>query len=150
MSLFKDLEYVSNPYVKSLLISKLRLIQAKNISIHFECKYDINDVNIGIFDFIRLIGIAIDNAIEETENQSNGKIQIIIINEPTQLSFNIDNTIKNNSDLSNIFIEGFTTKENHSGLGLVNVKEIKRKYPNLFILYDKDENWFHFQVTITN
>lgn len=150
MSLFKDLEYVSNPYIKSLLISKLRLIQAKDINIHFECKYDINNVNIGIFDLIRLIGIAIDNAIEETENQPDGKIQIIMINESTQLTFNVNNTIKNNSDLSKITAEGFTTKEKHSGLGLVNVTEIKRKYPNLFTLYDKDEGWFHFQITITN
>lgn len=148
MQLFKDLNNVQNPYLKSLLISKLTLIHQNNITCHFECRDTVNDVLINVFDLVRLLGISIDNAIEATKNQKNGEIQIAIIEETAQLSFVINNTTEEHTDISDMMQEGFTTKQHHSGVGMVNVQDIKKKYPNLFVQYRKNGKWFNLNLAI--
>lgn len=148
MQLFKNLNNVENPYLKSLLISKLTLIHQNNIVCHFECRDTVKDALINIFDLVRLLGISIDNAIEATKNQAHGEIQIAIIEEKAQLSFIINNTTTEQTDVNEMMQEGFTTKQHHSGLGLVNVQDIKRKYPNLFVQYRKNNQWFNLNIVI--
>lgn len=148
MQLFKDLNNVKNPYLKSLLISKLTLINQNNIICHFECRDSIDDILINIFDLVRLLGISFDNAIEATKNQKNGEIQVAIIEEKKQLSFIINNTTTIKTDINEIMEEGFTTKKHHSGLGLVNIQDIKKKYPNLFVQYRNNESWFKLNIVI--
>lgn len=147
---FKDLEYVGNPYIKSILISKFKSIKSANIACYFECKNDINEIDMDIFDLIRIIGVSIDNAIEETEKQKNGKIQIILINQNRQVDIIIKNTTSNKIPISKMKEYGFSTKENHSGLGIVDVQDIKKKYRNLLIYYDVIDSWFCVQISIIN
>lgn len=147
---FKDLEYVGNPYIKSILISKFKSIKSANIECYFECKNDINEIDMDIFDLIRIIGVSIDNAIEETEKQKNGKIQIILINQNRQVDIIIKNTTSNKIPISKMKEYGFSTKENHSGLGIVDVQDIKKKYRNLLIYYDVIDSWFCVQISIIN
>lgn len=148
MQLFKDLNNVSNPYLKSLLISKLTIINQNNINCHFECRDVVNDISINIFDLIRLLGISFDNALEATKYQPHGEIRVAIIQEKQQLSFIINNTTTDKTDVSEMMQEGFTTKKHHSGLGLVNIQDIKKKYPNLFVQYRKNEQWFNLNIVI--
>ena len=148
MQLFKDLNNVQNPYLKSLLISKLTLINQNKIDCHFECRDIVNEVSINIFDLVRLLGISIDNAIEATKDQEKGQIQIALIQEAAQLSFVINNTTTEKTDISEMMQEGFTTKQHHTGLGLVNVQDIKKKYPNLFVQYRKNNKWFNLNIVI--
>lgn len=148
MQLFKDLNNVQNPYLKSLLISKLTLINQNQTSCHFECRDVVNEIPITIFDLVRLLGISFDNAIEATKNQEHGEIQVAIIQEKQQLSFVINNTTTEQTDLSDMMQEGFTTKQHHSGLGMVNVQDIKKKYPNLFVQYRKNDKWFNLNIVI--
>ncbi len=150
MDNFKDLEYVSNPYIKSLLISKLKLMKSNNIDCYFECKSNIETVNINIFDLIRLLGVSIDNAIESVNEQKNGKIQIILIETDNQLEITIKNTVNKIPSVSQFKEYGFSTKKDHSGIGMVNVQDIKKKYRNLLVYYNTINNWFCIQMVITN
>lgn len=146
---FKDLEYISNPYIKSLMISKLKTIKSNNIDCYFECKSDIDNVSINIFDLIRLMGASIDNAIEAVKEQPSGKIQIILINTDGQLEISIKNTIVKHISVSKIEQYGFSSKKNHDGLGMINIQDIKKKYKNLLVSYNTRNNWFSMQFTIT-
>ena len=148
MQLFKDLGNVQNPYLKSLLISKLTLINQEKINCQFECRDVVNQVSIDIFDLVRLLGISIDNAIEATKNQTNGTIQIAIV-QNGQLTFLINNTATKKVDLKTMMQSGYTTKKNHSGFGMVNIQEIQKKYPNLFIQYHQTNDQFKLSIQIT-
>ena len=148
MQLFKDLGNVQNPYLKSLLISKLTLISQNKINCQFECRDVVNQVAIDVFDLVRLLGISIDNAIEATKQQENGEIQIAIV-QNGQLIFLINNTITDKVDLQTMMQSGYTTKKNHSGFGMVNIQEIQKKYPNLFIQYHQINNQFKLSIQIT-
>lgn len=147
---FKDLEYVSNTYIKSLLLGKFKIMKANNIDCYFECKSDIDKVSINIFDLIRVLGVSIDNAIEAVKNQKEGKIKIILMNSHDQLDITIQNTVAKNIQINEIKNYGFTTKNNHSGLGLVNIQDIKKKYQNLLVHYGIVDNLFSINFVISN
>ncbi|MER2130802.1 MAG: GHKL domain-containing protein [Carnobacterium inhibens] len=148
---FNDLGNIRNPYLKSLLISKLSLISKLKIDCHFECKDVIDEIPIHIFDLVRLLGISFDNAIEESQRVRSGKILILIFQGSIQQEFTIRNRInKQKLSLVTLKQEGYTTKQDHSGLGLVNIQEIRKKYSNLFVNYKMDEDYFTVQLVLTD
>lgn len=146
--IYRDLVHVKVPYLKSLFISKLNKLIQKNIEGTFECAFDLNNVSINEFDVIRLLGITLDNAIEETENIDNGKIFISVINSKENTTFIIKNTSLSNGQPSDLSLPGYTTKKNHLGLGLSTVYEIQKKYSNLLINYSNKNNYFEIQIIL--
>ena len=125
-----------------------KIINQEKINCQFECRDVVNQVSIDIFDLVRLLGISIDNAIEATKNQTNGTIQIAIV-QNGQLTFLINNTATKKVDLKTMTQSGYTTKKNHSGFGMVNIQEIQKKYPNLFIQYHQTNDQFKLSIQIT-
>lgn len=104
---------------------------------------------------LRIIGIGYNNAIEESiELQKNNlkpeiKAMIYQVN-PNELEFTIKNKIYSYSSSNQIETSGFTTKKNHTGLGLANVVQIKQKYDNLSFHHSIKNGWFTFTITIFN
>ncbi|APU72450.1 GHKL domain-containing protein [Companilactobacillus crustorum] len=138
MDLYKDLNNVKNPYLKSLFISKLNKINHYHIRSFFNCSEKLDSVPINIFDLVKLLNQAIDNAILFTKRQEAGKIQLAITKEDRQLAFLINNTVANLP----------TTEREQDYLDLLNIKNLKKKYPNLFIQYSKNDKWFRFHITL--
>lgn len=138
MDLYKDLNNVKNPYLKSLFISKLNKINHYHIRSFFNCSEKLDFVPINIFDLVKLLNQAIDNAILFTKRQEAGKIQLAITKEDRQLAFLINNTVANLP----------TTEREQDYLDLLNIKNLKKKYPNLFIQYSKNDKWFRFHITL--
>ncbi|WP_057880172.1 GHKL domain-containing protein [Companilactobacillus kimchiensis] len=138
MDLYKDLNNVKNPYLKSLFISKLNTINKNNIVSYFNCYDELTDVPINILDLINLLSQAIDNAIEYTKDQEHGAIQLSITKEDQQLAFLINNTVSKVP----------TTKKETDGLEKLHIKNLKKKYSNIFIQYSKNDKWFRFHITL--
>ena len=147
---YKDLIRVKDLQVKSILISKINEIDRNNIKFSFECatKIDNLDKLVNPFDLSRIIGIAFDNAIEESKNNQIGEINAYIFQNGKTFTFEIRNKIKNIPQLSKIQQAGFSTKKNHQGLGLSNINQLKQKYPTLFVNYRINNNWFIFTLNI--
>lgn len=147
---YNDLENLRNIYIKSLFISKMYTIQRKNIDFSFECKYPVEHISIEVFDLVRILGISLDNAIEATIDAKKPMIHVAIIQDENQLEFIIKNTAQEISEgISKLLSLGFTTKEGHLGLGLSNLQEIKKKYPNLYVQYEKSMEQFMVQIILT-
>lgn len=147
---YKDLIRVKDLQVKSILISKINEIDRNNIKFSFECatKIDNLDKLVNPFVLSRIIGIAFDNAIEESKNNQIGEINAYIFQNGKTFTFEIRNKIKNIPQLSKIQQTGFSTKKNHQGLGLSNINQLKQKYPTLFVNYRINNNWFIFTLNI--
>lgn len=141
---------VKDLQAKSILISKINEIDRNNIKFSFECatKIDNLDKLVNPFDLSRIIGIAFDNAIEESKNNQIGEINAYIFQNGKTFTFEIRNKIKNIPQLSKIQQTGFSTKKNHQGLGLSNINQLKQKYPTLFVNYRINNNWFIFTLNI--
>jgi len=139
MELYQDLNNVKNSDLKSLLISKLNIINQDKITCHFHCHNELNEIPIDDLDLITLLSTAIDNAIEFTKRQEHGEIQLDIIQEGQQLAFLINNSITN---------QQLHSEQEKKHLELLKISKLKKKYSNLFIQYNQNEKWFRFHVTL--
>lgn len=149
MEVFKDLTYIKDSYLKSIFINKLQLMLNKGINCQFECRDLIDNPMIDLVDLIRILSIFLDNGIEASLETEEKRMAIGLSKTDTGLTIIIANSYRNNQEsVSKLMEQGYTSKANHSGLGLTNVQEIKNKYPNLFIQYEKEEQLFTVKILI--
>ncbi|HCC07907.1 MAG TPA: hypothetical protein DEP72_07105 [Clostridiales bacterium] len=131
-----DLSKIDEPSLKSLLFSKLTDATNKNIKIILETSDSVSDIHIGASDLCEIIGVFLDNAIEECEklDMNARRIEIIIDNSDSSYMIVIANTYKEKPDINKLFKKGFTTKsgDNH-GVGLYEVKNILNSYNNILL-----------------
>lgn len=144
-------EIINNPGVYSILSSKYHKADEKNIKINLEFFLDLNTLNMKIYEFTRMFGILLDNAIEATSECEEKLINIKFRNEPNknrQLVI-VENTFNDkNLNIDDIFQKGVSGKENHTGLGLWEVRKILKKNNNLNLYTKKDNNLFIQQLEI--
>lgn len=153
---YKDTNHIQVKTLKSLIITKLNAIYQAGIPYDFECRQTIASIpgNVDELDLVRVIGIAFDNALEESQSLSerNGhpEIQAMLYQETTDsLEFEIRNKIvPGKRQHTNLASKGFTTKTGHQGLGLANLQDIEQKYPELDISYSVSDGWFDLYLTI--
>lgn len=84
---------------------------------------------IDIIDLTRILGILLDNAIEETSKIPDGIIEIGIKNNKTSCSYIIKNPLTPQTQQTGIHI-GATTKGEGHGKGLVIVQQLLEQYHN--------------------
>ena len=153
---YKDTNHIQVKTLKSLIITKLNAIYQAGIPYDFECRQTIASIpgNVDELDLVRVIGIAFDNALEESQSLSerNGhpEIQAMLYQETTDsLEFEIQNKIvPGKRQHTNLATKGFTTKTGHQGLGLANLQDIEQKYSELDISYNVSDGWFDLYLTI--
>ncbi|MCT7707243.1 MAG: GHKL domain-containing protein, partial [Lactobacillus iners] len=156
---YKDLNHIYVKSIKSIIIPKITELYNLDIPYNFECRNNIRNLpdHVDELDLVRIIGITFDNAIEESKaliaekhDIRSAEVQIMVYSDdPDEFEFEIRNKIQNkNISTSQIQQRGFTTKKDHKGLGLANIKEIESKYPDMSISYTIQDGWFDFYMTI--
>lgn len=144
---FNQYDKIKNSNVKSLLISKAYQIKQYNLSYNFECINPVDLIPIPIFDCIRIFGILIDNAIEAASLTKLRKLSIMLYQDESQLEFIVENSYQDmDIPISYLKKSGFSTKENHSGIGLSTIDEIKKTHKNMFVQFNKTDGFFSVQV----
>lgn len=156
---YKDVNHIYVKSVKSIIISKLTELYNLDIPYNFECRNNIRNLpdHVDELDLVRIIGITFDNAIEESKaliaekhDIRSAEVQIMVYSDgPDEFEYEIRNKIENRKiSTQEIQQRGFTTKKDHKGLGLTNIKEIDSKYPDMSISYTVRDGWFDFYMTI--
>ena len=118
----------SKPAVNALLQAKLQMAEKNEIEMELEIKSDLKTLHMEPWEFCRVIGNIIDNAIFALKLKPDNRYMLVEFAEDLK---NIRINISNNGDIipkeiiNNIFKEGFSTKGTHGdGMGLTIVKEI--------------------------
>lgn len=142
---------INNPGVYSLLTTKYHESEEKGVKVNMSLLLNLSKLNMKIYDFTRVLGILLDNAIDAS-SECEEKVMNIIFRDDTknhrQLII-VENTYKDkNVDTEKIFNKGFTGKENHTGLGLWEVRKILNKSKNLNLYTTKTEKYFSQQIEI--
>lgn len=142
---------VNNPAVYGLLVSKYHKADELNIKINLEVFLDLNTLNMKIYEFSRILGILMDNAIEAASECTEKIINVYIrkdFNINRQLVI-IENTYYlKDIDIERIYEKAYTTKKNNSGIGLWEVRQILKKNTNLNLYTTKDDKFFKQQLEI--
>lgn len=144
---------INNPSVYTILANKYYKADELGIKITLECFIDFNNLYMEIYEFTRILGILMDNAIEASSECNNKTINVTIRNEVKQNRqlLIIENTYKDkNIDVDKIYEKGFSTKANNTGLGLWEVDRIIKKHKNLARFTTKTDKFFKQQIEIYN
>lgn len=143
--------YINNPGIYNLLTSKYHEATEKGIDVNIYFLLDLNDLHMKIYEFARILGILLDNAIEAAE-KSKEKLINISFRKDERNNRNlilIENSYANKDvDTEEIFNKGFTEKENHTGIGLWEVRKILSKNNNINLFTSKTDDLFKQQLEI--
>lgn len=142
---------INNPGIYSLIIAKQYRATELKTNISLEVFFDFNQIHMPIYDFSRILGILLDNAIDAAsqceEKQINLMFRVSQKNH-TQIVC-IENTYNNkNIDTKLIFEKGVTEKDDHMGIGLWEVNQIISKNNNIVLHTSKDDKYFKQQLEI--
>ena len=142
---------INNPGVYNLLTTKYNEAEEKGIKVTLTVLLDLNDLHMKIYEFARILGILLDNAIDAATECDSKVLNIVFRNEAknNRNIILIENTYKDKDvDIDQIFNKGVTGKENHTGLGLWEVKQILKKNNNVNLYTTKNEQYFSQQLEI--
>ena len=120
-----------NSALKSILAAKFIEASEQNISVSLEIPNEIDPKGMELVDFITIVSIFCDNAIEASREAENPAIRMAYLHTGEKQLFVIENAIPQESvAISNIFDFETSSKGENRGMGLYNVMEILKRYPN--------------------
>ncbi|HEM6032278.1 TPA: GHKL domain-containing protein [Streptococcus suis] len=137
------LSNIQNPAVKSLLSSKMLEAQKKGIAISVEVDAEIEPPDLELIEFITILSILLDNAIDAAEQCANGNIVFAYFQEDDRKIVVVENTtVEDKVSTNHIFEYGHSTKGDNRGIGLANVKVILNKYPRFTLSTNSNNHRF--------
>lgn len=146
-----DPDIINNPGVYNLITAKYNEALEKGIKVNLTVLLDLNDLHMKIYEFARILGILLDNAIESA-SECDEKILNIVFRNESKNNRNIiliENTYKDKDvDIEQIFNKGVSGKQNHTGLGLWEIRQILKKNNNVNLYTNKNEKYFSQQLEI--
>ena len=119
---------IKNEQFKAFLYYKISQAVERNVTVSLDiCPDNFSDTVIDFIDLIRIVGILMDNAIEECIGLASGIITIRVFQNDEIVSYKISNTI--DSQKKEIGIKaGVSSKGDNRGNGLIIVQNIIEKY----------------------
>lgn len=117
--------------LKSLLAGKFLKARDKDIVFNVEVPEEIQVEGMSLLDFLTIVSILCDNAIEASAEASRPHVSIAFLKNGAQETFIIENSIKEEGiDISEIFSFGASSKGEERGVGLYTVMKIVESHPN--------------------
>lgn len=161
-SLYKECNYINtidflndkikeNPAIFSVLLSKYRLAEEKNIKMNIEILVDLSKLKSKSYILSRMLGILLDNALEACIEAEDKIVNVLFIKDDikNRVLIKIENTYINKEvDLTKIFEKEYSTKTGNTGLGLWKVRDILSRDKNLDLFTTKDDYMFRQQLEI--
>ncbi len=128
------LKNIKIPQLKGLISSKIIRAQELNINVSIEIMDEIKDIKLDIINVCRIIGILLDNAIEECEIIEGSYLKFGILKNISSMDFIISNSCRENIEpIYKLNSKGFSTKGKNRGLGLAIVDELIEKNNNIVL-----------------
>ena len=144
---------INHPAIYHLLATKYYEADHKNIQINLDVFLDLNEIEerMKIYDFTRILGILLDNAIDAAVECNKKIINVTFRKEMinNMIAVIIQNTYSNKDvDTETIYQKGVSSKANHSGLGLWKIRQILMRNNNLNLFTTKNDEFFTQQFEI--
>lgn len=139
-----------DPAIYGLLLSKISTAEVKDISFNINVNARLKSNQIKAMDFYKIIGILLDNAFEAAEETEDKYVEIFTKNLDNEgILIEISNSTNNKDvDIEKIYQKGYSTKTEHTGIGLWEVKKIVFKSKNCEINTFTNDNIFTQQLKI--
>ncbi len=143
-----------NATLSALLQTKSVLFDTFDIALDITMEVNINKAKMDAIDQVKLIGNLLDNAkeaiCEHDVPKDRRKISLSIVPQEDTIVIKVMNELPviPPDKLEQIFNAGYTSKANHTGIGLAIVKQIVSRYNgNIFVVSDEKQGTV-FTITI--
>ena len=140
---------IRNKALKSLLAGKFLKARDKKIVFNVEVPEEIQVEGMSLLDFLTIVSILCDNAIEASVEACQPHVSIAFLKNGAQETFIIENAIKEEGiDISEIFSFGASSKGEERGVGLYTVMKIVESHPNTSLNTTCQDQVFRQVLTI--
>lgn len=146
---------INNSAIYNVMADKYHKADELGVQINLAIFMDLNEIeqHMKIYEFTRILGILMDNAIEATAECKDKIIHVTFRKEENRkrILMIIENTYLNkNVDIDRIFDKDYSTKSKttNSRLGLWEVRQVLKKNNNLNLFTTKNEEFFVQQFEI--
>lgn len=144
---------INDPAIFRLLSLKYYRATELGITFNINIFLNLHELNMKIYEFSRILGILLDNAIEAA-SECEKKIINVEIRKDTSRNRQlliVENTCcQKNIDLERIFKKGVSSKAKNTGFGLWKIRQILNKNSNLNLYTSQDGDWFKQQLELYN
>ncbi|WP_423214145.1 sensor histidine kinase [Streptococcus equinus] len=138
---------IDDDAIKSLLSAKFLEAEANHIEVNLEVNDKIGAPAMPLLDYIRILAILCDNAIEAALEAENPAITIACFYQDDDYVLIVDNSTKEEIIPVNlIYQKDYSSKGYGRGIGLKTIHQMMRKYPDLIVQTDSKN--YHFCQTI--
>lgn len=125
---------IDNDAIKSLLSAKFLEAESHHIEVELEVKDKIGAPDIPLLDYVRLVSILCDNAIEAAIEAEKPAMIIACFYQGDDYLLIIDNTTKEERvPVELIYQKNYSSKGFGRGVGLKTVNQMLKKYPNMSV-----------------
>jgi sensor histidine kinase YesM len=141
---------INDSALRGLLYGFMEKADQQKLPYEIKVLNPVTVVNIDYIDLIRLISIALNNALEHYSSDEDAPIQILIDQTPEQFYFKISNPAHMTGvSLGEILKRGYSSKKD-GGLGLYNFSKITEEYTNAAyqVRYVKPFSMFELELTV--
>lgn len=143
------LSNIENDAIKSILSTKMLEAHSLGIDISVEVRNLIGAPDISLLDYVRLLSILCDNAIEAAIKAEHPQIKIAYFDQDDSCTFVIENTTKDERiPVDLIFKKNYSSKGIGRGVGLTTVNHMVTTYSNLIIQTSSKNHLFRQTVHI--
>ena len=145
---------INNPAIYNILASKYYEADKLGITIDMQVFINLNQLKLNTYDFCKILGILLDNAIEAAAQCEEKQVHIALhdVKSKKFQILEIENTYSNkNIIISQLQQKGYTTKTENKeahGIGLWQVSRILKKHNNAILETSKNENYFKQELAI--
>lgn len=116
--------------LRSLLTVKVAQMRQRDIAAEVEILLPITQLGMQREDFLRCVGILMDNAVEAATRCKGGIVRILLLQTKQELLFVVSNTCTQKPDMQAMQIVNYTTKGKGHGIGLESYRRILAGYEN--------------------
>lgn len=142
----RDIHYIP---LKSILSYYIMLSRKKSVEVSLITVGEVTNGYISDVEFSRVMGIILENALEEASENDYKKIEIYVEALENCLNLTVANTFKENKvKLDEIYKRGFSTKGENRGLGLHILKSIVEGNTNMTLNTFVNEGMFTQDIYI--
>lgn len=139
----QKLSKIQEPAVKGLVSSKLIYAMNAELDVFVDIVDDVADFAIRTIDLTRILGIYIDNATEAALETEKKEVKLNIVKGQHSITIVLMNSfVDHGLSVGEMEKQHVSTKGENRGLGLNNVNEILRAYPNINKMTEIRDGYF--------
>ena len=138
-----DLNNIEDSALRSLIAQSIVYARNKDVEFTLEVKDIITRLSIDLLDFVRIMSVLLNNAVEGAAESYLKQMEVAVIKMDLETVIVIQNSCKYTMTPSeDLFELGFSTKGRNRGIGLNNVKDILDKYENIILETEMEDSKF--------